>query len=443
MSPRRRSLLLPLPLALAAAAAGSCALIGSGRDPAAVPARLRAEGARYLGSAACRECHVDLYEGWRRTRHPFMEQVAGPDSVVAPFDGAPFQVDGVEMRAWRDADRYLVRTLGPDGEMHDYPVARTIGGFFKQRYVTEVDGHDAILPIQWNVGTAHWKPYSSAGHESIGTGRFWASPDNRWETRCAGCHTVGLELLTRADGSLAASQAEFGVGCESCHGPGSLHVARPEAAGLILDPAGLPPELQVDVCGACHSRGQADQARHGAPAALRFPWDFRPGERLLDHYRLDELPAPGQESETYWPDGTSKAHHQQAMDFRRDAHFAAAGMVCTSCHDPHDRAHPAETRLPARDDTLCLSCHSWSQDRIVDHTHHDADSTGSTCIACHMPKVVHHAEKLQLRSHTRGSPDPAAAARLGQPDACTLCHADRDQAWAAEWAGRWWGGPGK
>ncbi|MBC8329236.1 MAG: hypothetical protein H8E31_10870, partial [Planctomycetes bacterium] len=213
-------------LLLAAALGGAaCALAIRGGAP--VPARMRAEGARYVGSEACRECHPALYDGWRRTRHPYQEQLATAEAVVAPFDGQPFTMDGVEMRAWEEGGRYFVRTLGPDGAMQDFPVLRTIGGFYKQRFVTEVEGHQAVLPVQWNHLTQHWKPYSAVGHETVGTGLFWASIENEWAPRCSGCHTVGAELEARADGGFDARYAELGVGCESCHGPASLHLADP------------------------------------------------------------------------------------------------------------------------------------------------------------------------------------------------------------------------
>ncbi len=420
----------------ASAALTACALTLEGE--AAVPALMREAGASYVGSEACRECHPDLYDGWRETRHPYQEQLAGPDTVVAPFDGQSFTMDGVEMRAWRDGDRYFVTTLGPDGEMHDYPVSRTIGGFYKQRFVTVVDGHEAVLPVQWNHRTQHWKPYSAVGHETVGTEKFWASIQNEWAPRCSGCHTVGTEMVARDDGGFDARYAELGVGCESCHGPASLHLEDPEAGNLILNPADLDLELQVDVCGACHSRGHAEVDEHGAPTRLRFPHDWLPGEPLLEHYGLDQ-PVPGETTASHWPDGSSRAHHQQAMDYRHDLHYTKAGMSCTSCHDPHGRPHPGETHLPARDDSLCLSCHEWTTAQIAEHTHHDPEDAGSTCIECHMPKIVNHAEKLELRSHTRWSPDPDQSWRTGMPDACTRCHDDRDQEWAALWSWKWWG----
>ncbi|RMH01409.1 MAG: hypothetical protein D6702_11520 [Planctomycetota bacterium] len=436
MSPDPPPGLRPPLVLLAAGLACACSLAGGRKPASATGDDLRAVGAGFVGSESCRECHPDQFRGWRQTRHPYQEQPAGEESVVAPFDGTPFEVDGVEMRAFRRDGAFFVRTLAPSGEMEDFRVIRTIGGFRKQRYVTRVDGHEAVLPVQWNVVGRYWKPYSSVGHETVGTERFWASLANEWAPRCSGCHTVGTRLTARSDGGFDARWTELGVGCESCHGPGSAHVTDPERPGAIVNPAGLGPEQQVDICGSCHSRGHAEPAAHGAPTRTRFPWGFLPGDRLADHYEVDRA-LPGQTTPSHWPDGSSRSHHQQAMDFRLDAHFLRAGMVCTDCHDPHGRPNPGETRLPARDDTLCLSCHDWDRARISEHTHHDPEDVGSTCIECHMPRIVNNAEPLELRSHTRWSPDPAAAMRWGMPDACTRCHEGRGQEWAVECLEAW------
>ena len=42
-----------------------------------------------------------------------------------------------------------------------------------------------------------------------------------------------------------------------------------------------------------------------------------------------------------------------------------------------------------------------------------------------------------MRSHTRWRPDPAKAMALGMPDACTNCHRDRPQSWAAALVNSW------
>ena len=50
-----------------------------------------------------------------------------------------------------------------------------------------------------------------------------------------------------------------GIGCERCHGPGELHVSRPEQMDKdlpnIVNPAKLQPALRESVCQQCHLQG--------------------------------------------------------------------------------------------------------------------------------------------------------------------------------------------
>jgi hypothetical protein len=68
------------------------------------------------------------------------------------------------------------------------------------------------------------------------------------DPKCVGCHTVGF-------GSVSGYRRDFGaeklvnVGCESCHGPGSLHVRRHEGDQTI-DFAYRP--LGAGDCQKCH-----------------------------------------------------------------------------------------------------------------------------------------------------------------------------------------------
>ena len=49
-------------------------------------------------------------------------------------------------------------------------------------------------------------------------------------------------------------------------------------------------------------------------------------------------------------------------------------------------------------DTACLQCHKDMSARLVAHTHHAADSSGSRCYNCHMPYTSYGLLKA-LRSH--------------------------------------------
>ena len=109
--------------------------------------------------------------------------------------------------------------------------------------------------------------------------------------------------------------------------------------------------------------------------------------------------------------------------------MADAGVVCRDCHE----SHTATLRAPGN--ALCLRCHV-AELATPAHTHHSADSPGGACVACHMPEAV-FMERDRRRDHRIARPDPRGALAIGTPDACTACHRDRSQQWAAEQVERW------
>ena len=108
-----------------------------------------------------------------------------------------------------------------------------------------------LLPPAVSMGGRHkqWRPYFVAN----GTD-WWASfypPDNMQRPTgptCDGCHSVGYDIHTK-------QVAEWNVGCERCHGPGSEHVAQ-KLPGHIVNPAHLTDVAATDSCIQCHSQGR-------------------------------------------------------------------------------------------------------------------------------------------------------------------------------------------
>ena len=68
---------------------------------------------------------------------------------------------------------------------------------------------------------------------------------------CVGCHVTGYN---QPGGSTVTHVALLkDVGCENCHGPGSLHIAAPEKPGLVAIDT---PEA---VCVSCHNHEHSDR----------------------------------------------------------------------------------------------------------------------------------------------------------------------------------------
>ena len=165
---------------------------------------------------------------------------------------------------------------------------------------------------------------------------------NAVQTMCAGCHLTGWEryqdkatgqFLVRAVNDPGGDMNidddpeldEINVGCESCHGPGSEHVANGGRARFIVNPRYLSAERSSVVCGRCHDRRQG----YGGPTvgytqavseagALAGPGISR--HELITKYtdpikKGPTMRGPGLE-DNIWPDDVhSNKPHQQYLGF--------------------------------------------------------------------------------------------------------------------------------
>ncbi len=197
---------------------------------------------------------------------------------------------------------------------------------------------------------------------------------------CDGCHSVGYDIHTK-------QVAEWNVGCERCHGPGSEHVAHPTRAN-ILNPSRMGAVADNDTCIQCHSQGRPMTS----PIEGRYydwPVGYQVGLRLQDFWTL-EGHTLGQTNFYYFADGTAHKNRMQGNDFVQSVMYRR-GLRCDTCHDVHGTGNDAQLRKPAK--TLCLECHAPlspngpREATLEAHTHHKAGSPGSQCVACHMPKI--------------------------------------------------------
>lgn len=112
---------------------------GNGNE-AAGPERARMAGLEYVGSEQCYECHEAETEKWDRSDHRHSMAYATDDSVLGDFNDATFEYNGVTSRMFRDGERFMVETDGPDGALHTYEVKYTFGYRPLQQYLLEMPG---------------------------------------------------------------------------------------------------------------------------------------------------------------------------------------------------------------------------------------------------------------------------------------------------------------
>ncbi|MCK5794775.1 MAG: hypothetical protein KAH12_08705, partial [Anaerolineales bacterium] len=243
-----------------------------------------------------------------------------------------------------------------DGSHSWENVAGVIGGYgWKARFVG-TDGHIiGTANSEFSTGLGH-NQFNFYGGENHGWVDYHPGDEKIYNYACFKCHTTGGDTegtwLDGVDG--LGTFTEGGIGCESCHGPGSLHIAAPtdenidriyefahldnSIGGLEVDGVVQTPDPNGDdvvfLCGTCHNRGY---------------------ENTIDSK------------------GGFIKHHEQWDEFVITKH-GKGGLTCTTCHNPHERVIWDGDGITK----TCKSCHA---DQAA-HTKHGASAN---CVDCHMP----------------------------------------------------------
>ncbi|MFL9829092.1 cytochrome c3 family protein, partial [Rhodoplanes sp. SY1] len=352
--------------------------------------------------------------------------------------------------------KFQVETDGVDGKPAVFDIKYTFGIDPLQQYLVEFpDGRLQALSIAWDSrpkdqGGQRWfhlYPDEHIRHDDV---LHWTRLNQNWNFMCAECHSTGVRKNYDATSDrYATTWAEISVGCEACHGRGSRHVAwardreswwpfgktEDPAKGLVVrfderrdvtwpidERTGnarrsVAPALlrkEVETCGLCH-------ARRGA-----FSEDWSPGRWLSDTHAVSPIARS-----LYHADGQMLDEVYNYGSFKQSRMFAA-GVTCGDCHDPHS----AKLRFPG--DNTCLQCHSSDTYAGVKHTGHASTSPPIGCASCHMPVRTYMVVDPR-HDHGFRVPRPDLSVKLGTPNACNDCHADKPAAWAAAAVERWHG----
>jgi predicted CXXCH cytochrome family protein len=409
----------------------------------------------YVGSEACAGCHQDEATLWNGSHHKLAMDHATEKSVLGDFSGATFEHYGVKSRFFRRDGKFLVETDGADGKLAEFEIKYTFGVAPLQQYLIEFpDGRLQALSIAWDSrpkdkGGQRWFHLyrnEEVGHDDI---LHWTKLNQNWNFMCSECHSTGVRKnYDAAKDTFATKWAEISVGCETCHGQGSAHVAwarenpgwRPDgkaddAKGLIvrfddrrgaawtIDPStgnatrGSPPTAlrkEVETCGFCH-------ARRGTIAE-----DWVPGQWLSDTHAVPPL-----SHDLYFADGQMEDEVYNYGSFKQSKMFAK-GVTCGDCHDPHS----AKMKLPGAD--VCLQCHAAEKYAVAGHSRHEGVNPPVGCPSCHMPTRTYMVVDAR-HDHSIRVPRPDISVNLGTPNACNDCHADKTAQWAADAIQSWHG----
>jgi predicted CXXCH cytochrome family protein len=412
--------------------------------------------ATFVGSETCAGCHQAEAKLWHGSHHEQAMDHATEKSVHADFKNASFDYYGIRSRFFRDGGKFLVETDGPDGKLAPFEVKYTFGIYPLQQYLIEfADGRIQALSIAWDSRPKeqsgqrwfHLYPNEEIKHDDI---LHWTKLNQNWNFMCSECHSTGVQKNYDASNDrYHTTWSEISVGCETCHGQGSHHVAwahdqqrwwtrgnQPDKSkGLAVsfdersdvtwrhDPRTrnplrnvAPPVLrkEVETCGLCHAR-RAEFSEHWVP-----------GHWLSDTHVVSELSGG-----LYYADGQMQDEVYNYGSFKQSKMFAA-GVTCSDCHDPHSN------KVKVSGDGVCLQCHAPEKYVAAAHSHHEAVNPLVGCASCHMPSRTYMIVDPR-HDHSLRIPRPDLSVKLGTPNACNDCHTDKSAEWASSAIESWHG----
>ncbi len=257
----------------------------------------------YIGSVRCMSCHAgfnpDVVSAYTQSGHYYaLANISGAAPQLPSFSaGVPDPPPGY---AWSG-------------------IAYVIGGYgWAANFTSAASG------LLITGGQAQYNPASS----TLGTpAEFAAYTPASDSFTCASCHATGYQ--PGGPGS-TGTWSESAVGCEACHGPGSLHALTPHET--------KPPANASSSCDVCHTFGSTGAVE--ASAGLI-------------------------------------GHMQQADELRVSP---KSFLTCTSCHNPHASAHFDGQAAGTAIVKNCTECHAGVTVGL--------GMQSLNCVDCHMPYAV-------------------------------------------------------
>lgn len=402
--------------------------------------------ATYVGRETCKECHLSEYNDWVGSDHDKAMDYANDSTVLGDFNNKTVKYNGMTHKLYKKDNRFYALTDGEDGTLQEFEIKYVFGHYPLQQYLIEFDkGRLQTLALTWNSKDSVWYHIAEANYkdEIIEHDNWlhWTNQAQNWNGMCADCHSTNLvKGYDSKTDSYHTTWSEIDVSCEACHGPASKHLEWANKAeyaretdsnfGLVVKTSGIDNKEYVDLCVRCHSRrGSLSDFHHSAD---------------LYNHSIPELPT----GENYFIDGQILDEDYVYGSFTQSKMYMR-DVKCNDCHNVHS------TKRLFEDNRLCTQCHRADDYDTYNHHFHKSKGEpgkaviaddgvnfevgeGTRCINCHMPARFYMGPDYR-NDHSFRIPRPDLTEKLGTPNACNQCHADKSTKWAIDYVNKWHG----
>jgi tetratricopeptide (TPR) repeat protein len=353
------------------------------------------DSAKYVGINTCRLCHQDIYNTFIETGMGKSFDIASKSKSSGNYHSSVIydKIGDYHYKAYWEKDSLKILEYRLQGKDTVHKRIETVNyivgsGQHTNSHIQSVNGYLNQMPMTFYTQKKQWDlpPGFEDGHNS----RFM----RKIGLECMSCHNSYPDFVLGSENKYKA--VEKGIGCERCHGPGSIHVAeRSKGTKIdtskyidysIVNPAKLTIDRQFDICQRCHLQGNTI-LKEG-----KSFYDFKPGMVLSDYMTVflpkykhadDEFIMAShadrlKQSACFIASTTSTGSVAKANKLKpyKDA------MTCVTCHNPHISVRNTNSNVF---NEACNTCHDTNGKSQLICSKKGIIKT-SDCVSCHMPK---------------------------------------------------------
>jgi tetratricopeptide (TPR) repeat protein len=397
--------------------------------PAHTQVKAQAVSQGYAGSESCRQCHEKFYQLWSTSRHGLALQPYTGEFAKKNLTPQASDVSIGKLKYRADLAKGVVTEASPKGTKQ-YKMEHALGGKNVYYFLTPFPkGRLQTLPVAYDVQKKAWFDTAASGvrhFPAAGSDQpvSWRDPGYTFNTSCYNCHVSQLtSSYNLKTDTYKTTWAEPGINCETCHGPSAEHnrVCLEAPKGTvpkdlkIISVKKFTPEQHNSSCSGCHAKMSPITAT------------VTPGDRFFDHYDVATLEDPD-----FYPDGRDLGENYTYTSWLMSPCAKAGKINCVTCHTSSGR-YRFKAEEKAND--ACMPCHEKQVKNAPAHTHHKPDGPANKCISCHMPMTSF--ARMNRTDHSMLPPTPSATIAYKSPNACNLCHNDKEDAWADKYVREW------
>lgn len=355
------------------------------------------DSVQYVGMQTCRGCHENIYQTFIETGMGKSFDVASKVKSAGHFGSNEKFYDKVSdfwyQSYWSDSSMFIHewRMEGKDTvhsrrEQVNYIIG---SGQHTNSHIMNRGGYLHQMPMTFYTQEGRWD--LPPGFENGFNTHF----SRKIGLECMSCHNSLPQFVQGSENKF--EEVPNGIGCERCHGPGSLHVQEKRSGKIvdtskyidytIVNPGKLSPDLQFDVCQRCHLQGNA--VLHPG----RSFYDFRPGMPLSNVMTVFMPKYEGAEDQFIMASHAERLKMsacfmitEQRLPKQQEGLRPAKGaLTCVTCHNPHVSVKSTNGE---HFNAKCNSCHgpNKTSTKLCSEQLEKLNKANNNCVSCHMPR---------------------------------------------------------